>query len=654
MKTIKYLRILFLSAGIAFTAGCADYLDIVPDGVATMDNAFSTRINAEKFLFTCYSYLPNPVNIITSPALLAAGDEMWLNTDHTALVNGTRSALEIIYGNQNTNDPYLNYWGGRQNGTNLFIALRDCNIFLENIHRTRDMEDEERIRWIAEVKFLKAYFHFFLLQLYGPVPIVRENIAVNATPDEVRVYREPVDDVINYIVQLLDEATKDLPMTIDETITEHGRITKPIALAVKAKALVFAASPLFNGDERTPPEFSRTDNRGVQLFPQTYSAEKWQRAAVAIKNAIDTCHQGYHALYRYNPVGVSLSSISPITRQKYSIRCAVTEKLNPEIIWPLTQSISMSLDGQSTTYQQLCFPKVGTAGLITAQSDLSGTLKVAEQYYTSNGIPIDEDPEWDYDHRYETQVSDGAIADAHQYYIRTGQATAKLNFYREPRFYASLCFDRGIFEGAGQSEANSYWLSARAGEAQGFTAVQQHIITGYFIKKVVNMETVKNGTTYQEKRYSFPVIRLADLYLLYAEALNETKATPDAEVYRWIDSVRIRAGLDGVLNSWAKAAAQYRQKPYTKEGMREIIKRERLIELAFEGQRFWDLRRWKDAMRYLNEPLQGWNYQGSTLETYYTVVTYSNNRRFTVKDYLWPLRTNDIIVNSNLEQNPGW
>ena len=87
--------------------------------------------------------------------------------------------------------------------------------------------------------------------------------------------------------------------------------------------------------------------------------------------------------------------------------------------------------------------------------------------------------------------------------------------------------------------------------------------------------------------------------------------------------------------------------------MREIIHQERLNELACEGVRSGDLRRWKEAMDYLNQPVRGWNYQGETVDSYYTVVTYAN-RIFKTKDYLWPIKTNSITINSNLVQNPGW
>jgi hypothetical protein len=606
-----------------------------------MENAFSTRVNAEKFLFTCYNYLPNPTSVFAYPAMIG-GDEICWDIDYPDFQ--VKNAVNIVRGNQNTNDPYLNYWDGRLDGKNLFVGIRDCNIFLENVHLIPDIDPYERQQWISEVKFLKAYYHFFLLQLYGPIPVIRENLPVNATPEEMRFYREPVDEVVNYIVKLLDEAVPGLPLETFSTIVNNaGRITQPIALAVKAKVLVWAASPLFNGDEKTPPEFSLIDNRGVQLFPQTYSAEKWKRAAVAIKNAIDTCHLAGHVLYHYEPP-VSAGAMSDITKLKYTLRGAVTSKLNPEIVWPATQNVG--------ELQQWCIIQYSYNAYVRL-SEIGTTLQVAEQFYTNNGIPINEDPAWDYVNRYETQTVTGNAATDHQYYIRSTQATqatAKLHLYREPRFYAFVGCDRGIYEMFANTEASSTVVAAKSSETHGYRVTDIHIPSGFFIKKLVNPDQPISGP-YTNKRYSFPLIRLSDLYLLYAEALNEAYG-PSSNVYEWIDTVRSRAGLKGVEESWATSSNT--GKPYQKETLREIIKQERLIELCFEGQRFFDLRRWKDAMRYLDGPvIQGWNYQGNTVADFYRVTTYVS-REFKTRDYFWPIKLSSLIVNSNLVQNPGW
>jgi hypothetical protein len=150
---------------------------------------------------------------------------------------------------------------------------------------------------------------------------------------------------------------------------------------------------------------------------------------------------------------------------------------------------------------------------------------------------------------------------------------------------------------------------------------------------------------------AFPIIRLADLCLLYAEARNEFQG-PDAEGYMYIDVVRERAGLEGVVESWSKYS-KFSSKPLNKEGLREIIHQERLIELAMEGKRFWDLRRWKTADLELNQPVKGWNVTGSTTIDYYQVVT-SEILEFTTKEYLWPIKQQSLRVNPNLIQNPFW
>ncbi|MCH5598001.1 RagB/SusD family nutrient uptake outer membrane protein [Niabella ginsengisoli] len=156
MKKITSVIIVFVAC-----ISCKKYLDIVPDNIATIDQAFNLRNTAERFLFTCYSYLPKNSNIAQSVAM-TSGDEIWLSEYYV------QPGREIARGNQNVVDPYLNFWQGGQGGQDLYQAIRDCNIFLENIDRVPDMEAFEKNRWKAEVKFLKAYYHFFYLECTVP------------------------------------------------------------------------------------------------------------------------------------------------------------------------------------------------------------------------------------------------------------------------------------------------------------------------------------------------------------------------------------------------------------------------------------------------------------------------------------------------------
>src|SRR5690606_2258748 len=125
----------------------------------------------------------------------------------------------------------------------------------------------------------------FLMQLYGPVPLMRESLPIDADIQQVRVRREPVDVCVDYIVGLLDEALLYLPNLPIQQIDRpnYGRVTAMMALGLKAKVLATAASPLFNGNtdyaDYVDPELG-------PLFNQTYSAEKWERAMVAAREAI--------------------------------------------------------------------------------------------------------------------------------------------------------------------------------------------------------------------------------------------------------------------------------------------------------------------------------------------------------------------------------
>src|SRR5690606_1528718 len=250
----------------------------------------------------------------------------------------------------------------------------------------------------------------------------------------------------------------------------------------------------------------------------------------------------------------------------------------------------------------------------------SPPLHIAEMFYSENGVPIDEDVNYDYANRYALEVADID----HKHYVKTGFETAKLNMHREKRYYASLGFDGGIWFGHGvRNDDNALTVYGKKGEIGGLLDFNKWSQSGYWAKKLVYYENVQatSGSGYTSRAYPFPVVRLADLYLLYAEALNESSGP--AQAYEWIDKVRERAGLQGVVASWATFSSQP-SKPTTKEGLRDIIHDARMLELVFEGQRFWDLTRWKRASEFLNSDIRGWNVEGTNTATYYNVVSYGN------------------------------
>jgi hypothetical protein len=642
-------KLIFYSLITCTLFACKDYLDIVPDNVATLDYAFRDRVGAEKYLFTCYTFLPYIGQPAGDPAIMG-GDEIWAHEDQNYYGStGSFNAFHIKQGFQNSDNPLLNFWDGANNGRALFRALRDCNIFLENIDKVGpDLRSEDRTKWKAEVKYLKAYYHYYLLRMYGPIPLARENIPVSAGIDEVRTYREPFDECVDYIVELLDEAAEDLPVAILDMNLEMGRITKAIALSVKAELLVMAASPLFNGN----PDFAdMTDSRGVQLFKTEEDPQKWNRAAEACRQAIEVCHSAGFKLYEFSGVFYDLSDT---TKRLMSCRHVFMDKWNVEMVWASSRT-SQANDHQ---FVHLPFFTIEEAGGAQGRPIISPTLRMAELFYSNHGVPISEDTQYDYDNRYKTAPA----PEDHKYYIQPGFETAILNMHREPRFYAALGFDGGVWFGngrfkeidRGQANETSWIMTMKRGQPMGNYSGLRYSVTGYWSKKGSHFESSRNtaGTSMSLRTTSYPIIRLADLYLLYAEALNESLNAPNDDVYFYIDKVRERAGLEGVVSSWDKFS-RIRNKPSTKEGMRDIIRQERMIELAFEGKRFWDIRRWKTAFELMNQPIRGWNIMGATTEEYYNVVTVEVPT-FTTKEYLWPIRDSELRTNKNLIQNPGW
>lgn len=634
MKKIFNFYMLIVSFVLLY--GCNDFLDVTPDNIATIDYAFRLRSTAERFLFTCYSYMPNQGSLNENPALLG-GDELWL------VATNTNNAWQIARGNQRVVNPYVNAWQGAQGSKDIYQGIRECNVFLENIHLVPDMSDFEKARWIAEVKFLKAYYHFYLIRMYGPIVLIKENLPVSASPEEVRIPRSPVDECFDYVVQLLDEALPDLPDRIEFEVSELGRITKAINLSLKAKVLVTAASPLFNGN----PDYKGFTNKdGTPLFNTTPDETKWEKAAAACKVAIDFCDSLGHELYTYQPQ-FSQYNLSDTTITQMSIRNAFNEKWNSEVIWANTSSQVVGLQGNATP-RGLDPALVASTG---AQGNIAPPIKIAELFYSDNGVPIDEDITWDYSSRFKLRIPEFE----HRYNLKQGYTTARLHFNRENRYYASLGFDGGIWYGQGRFDDSSddlLFVSSKRGQPAAPINLSSYSTTGFFPKKYTHFQSViGTGSTFTRESYPWPVIKLNDLYLLYAEALNEVNG-PSDEIYLYLDKIRARAGLPGVEEAWRNYSVNP-NKYKTKEGLREIIHRERTIELMFEGQRFWDLRRWKKAVNELNKPITGWDLEQETAQGYYREkIIY--NQTFRTRDYLWPLNENTILANPALVQNPGW
>lgn len=639
MKSLyKYI----LCACTILSATSCDFLDVVPDNVATEEHVFADRYTAEKYLATCYWGMPKSAGWNENPGILGAL-EMVFNTNYNS-INGMKFGL----GQDSPTSALINYWSSGGDGVrSLYAGIRECNTFMDGIGGVQDLQEYEKKRMIAEVKLIKAYMHFYLLSYYGPICPLRESPQVNESTQGVRVYREKVDDCFQYILELMDEVidSKALPSVLTNPTTELGRFTLPVAYMMKAKVLLYWASPLFNGNTDYN---SFLDHNGEPFFNQVYDPLRWTTAAEACKKAIEVCESAGVRLYRISDY-IATKKLSDQTLLVQTLRGVISHRWNPELIWSNT-SYPMN-----KSFQSECFTFFETAtSLYDAQQKMSVPLSTVELFYSRNGVPIEEDKNYDYANRYNLRTGDAE----HKYYIQEGEQTAALNFDREPRFYSSLGFDRGKWYGNSyknmpDDDAECLYPKNHYGECSSIGDVGQYNTTGYWPKKLVSINSAfrdLNSVSYET--YPFPDMRFADLLLMCAEALNESKDAPDAEVYKYIDMVRERAGLKGVVESWNKYSI-HPEKISTKEGMREIIQRERKVELACEGAYYWDSHRWKTAQKEQNRLIQGWNIQASETEDYYTVTTIYT-QSFSYKNYFAPIPESELVKNPQLIQNPGW
>jgi hypothetical protein len=645
MKSL-YSRILYTLVLALSLISCKKYLNVTPDNVGTIDYAFRNRNEAENYLFSCYATLQRLQEPWLDGGFSTSGEIVFPGPTE---INDAQSVnavgFNMMRGSQTSGNPGLNYWDGKEGGQAMFAAIRRCNTMLENINKPIDLSESEKKRWIAEAKFLKAYYHFYLFRMYGPIPITDVNLPINSSIEGARVKRNPVDSVVNYMVRLLDEATPDLPNQIQNQAQELGRITGLIARSVKAQILVTAASPLFNGN----PDYTGFSNKdGQALFSQQKDPKKWDRAAEACDVALKACLAAGLRLHTFTPTANMPANLPQELINVLTFQTAITEKweLNTELIWGMAPNFGFGR-------QERFIPRLtaaAAANLSSAQGFFAVPIAQQELFYTNNGLPIDEDKTWDYRNRYTLKTA----ASEDQYYVHNGYETVKAHFKREPRFYASIAFDGGVWYGNGQlnDPANAIYLQARGSTSYAGPKDQSHTnISGYWPKKLVNYLTIYNDRLTYEN-FHFPLMRLSDLYLLYAEALNE-QGKNYAEVLPYIDEVRKRAKIPTIAEAWTAQLSTSPSKYSTQAGLRQIIHQERRIELAFECIPGWDLRRWKELQAVMAKPMQGWSINDEQAVNYY------RERNlfvpvFNTKDYLWPINADNFPINPNLVQNPFW
>lgn len=684
------IRVSLILAALSFNLVSCDYLDVVPPEQAGLQDATKTRRSTLGFLFTCYAGL----QAVDTPI------------DHTAALCGSTDeyALPIEWRNDSGAywDDYAFNLISAANTDGLWDTyykyIGQCYLFLRQVeeHPGETLLHEwlpgEKEQWLAEARFLIAYYHFALLRKYGPIPIVTEYKPQNTSASEFGG-RCHFDYCVNWIVSRLDIAAQDLPPTREGT--EWGRATSTMAKALKARILMYAASPLWNGkfpysswkNKTSTPgdkefftgadakyqESVGRDDYGIELVSSSYNGKKWERAMEACQAALDfATNEGECRLYGTQEADMKLYQTELGNNDKWlpyvpgkedndiaenrefkervmMLRYAVASRYpaNKELIWGLTGiNINGRIQGRIPVHIFQTGNKTAWAG---GYSAISPTLYTIEHFYTEDGMLPEE------------AAATGDFTPRTEWFKRAGVTGNKrediVNLYvnREPRFYAWMAFDGGdygskLFKTSSGDAGSPCILNMKTSAGHGYDLARSprnYNVTGFMTQKFVNptAQFVFDGGAFQAgESKPIPIIRLAELYLNLAECQANVGGVNLADALANLKVVRDRAGVPT---------------PTTvpeQERLIEMIHNERFIEFWNEGHRYYDVRRWAEGKKYFGAKREGLNemVKDVSFEDFNVPTAINQPYRWDDRLYLAPIQNAEVYRNPQMVQAYGY
>lgn len=480
---------------------------------------------------------------------------------------------------------------GDNNYTDNYNRIRRTNILLQKAESYGNQSDIEQ--YIGEAKFFRAYCYFELLQLYGDVIITKKPLDV--TDPEMKVARNDRSEVVDFMIQDLKDAAGQLPLT---SAVENGRVGSEGAWAFLSRVALY---------EGTWQKFRGNEARGKELLD------------VAAKAAKEVINSKNFSLYTPAILGDSAQKYMFILEDVKSNPAGLLKASNTEYILSRRHDETLNPIGKNITKECLA----------NAQQIAQ---KFAALYLCQDGLPIEKSS------LYLFKV-DGIIAHEYQ--------------NRDNRMLYTLCVPGGYYWSNENSRVN--WTSDAADKAsasiKGYSPANG---SGYANQKWAAERKVQTNS----EGYDYPVIRYAEVLLNYAEAVYERD---DA-----ISDDDLNISLNLVRNRINKSMPKLSNNLVTANGlnMREEIRRERTVELFNEGFRIDDLKRWKTAETEMPKDFLGIKWTGTEYATKWPNVSYAKNsdgyiiletgRKWESKHYLYPLPTDQLQLNPNLKQNPGW
>ena len=600
---------------------CVDYLDKEPDTELTLPMVFEDKTRIEGWLANVYSHVPDPYwgyarklgwDILSDDM---TASERWRQWDW--------KVIPMLLGEWTPSTDWDgNYWA------RLPQLIREANIFIENVHPLPEqgISATEVTYMKAEMRFMIAYYYYLLSNTYGPVPFKPNYIApTDFNLADLMEGQRPYYEVVDWVDKELQEVAKILPAKYTEA-RKYGRATSIMCLAVRARMLLFAASPLVNGN----PDYANHKNKdGENLFSTTADNDRWAYAAQACKELIEAAEAAGHELYvEKNKDG----TIDPFMSYQNLFLTRYDEG-NTEILFARPGG------SEYGEYEKHATPAVsgGSGGLGVTQS-------LVDAFFTENGLPINDDSEYeetgfsDSDETrdntvWDTEVNGGAI---------TKSGTYNMYCHREPRFYITVSYNNSYFT---QEKRLFNFFNGKKDNPHTHDAPQN----GYLIRKKISPDlNVKQGTY---KYRPGIVYRLGEAYLNYAEALNESDPG-NGDILVYLNKIRERAGIRQYTTG-ATDENYIHVDLNDQAEMRKLIRAERRVELSCEGIRYDDLRRWKEAENVLNGDFYGMNFSGKDNSSFYVRTPYL--KRVYKKAYYWfPIHQSEIDKNDKLVQSPYW
>jgi len=556
-------------------------------------SVFADSTNTTAFLANIYSNIAvsEAANSMVNGGLDAAGDE---------------GAPGTLLPSQAT------YWAsGIINAANVadsvykicYIQIRAVNQLLANISKTKltlpDNQPGSRAQMKAEARFLRAWYYALLIKHYGGVPLVGNNI-YNYT-DPIPVKRATYAACVSYITTECDSAAMVLPYT--QAGPNYGRASGGACQALKARVLLYAASPLFNGTTLVG-EAGGSIDASIVGYPVA-DPQRW----VLAKNAA-------YAVLRSGAYALNVDS-SNKSRPGLGFVGLFCERSNPEYIFQLMLSdidYSHQLEG---------FWDPPTRG---GQNGAQPYQEMVDAFPMLDGKDT--------------------LTSAYKYNSQNPYAN------RDPRLGYTIIHDQTVLpvrlKSPTRTPVDIYLVKGSDGSITpiGPDAVTAGTTTGYYVNKMLDTNACATDATQRTRRCQ-PLMRYAEVLLNYAEAYNESKGTDSAYVV--LKALRARGGIQAGSDGMYGLAIGMGQTQ-----MRTAIQLERRLELAYEGFRFWDVRRWKIATTEENKAFHGMKVIHSGSAVTYNVFTIQPQHSFSPRMYLWPLPQQEIGKSKDLAQNPGY